>query len=267
MPGRGQARNRKGRLIQKTLRNTHRQRVEDASASQSGLWNLVKRAKNRHNTSPACTPPLAKPDGELAHQPEEKTEVLLQSFFPPPSQADLSDIRGYQYPMPIECPDITMPEVTRAVQTASLDKAPGNDAITNGILQQKLDILLPSLHSLFNAYLQLGYCPKHFKETVTVVLRKQGKGDYTQPKSYRPIALLNTLRKALEAVIANRLAYLADVYHLLPNRHRHTGGLKLASTQHAHFLIQRIHQEWAEGKLASMLLLDVSGAYSRTASP
>lgn len=84
-----QARNRKGRHIRKTLRNIHRQRVENASTSQSGLWNLVKWAKNRHNISPACTPPLIKPDGELVHQPEEKAKVLRQSFFPPPSRADL----------------------------------------------------------------------------------------------------------------------------------------------------------------------------------
>ncbi|KAF3484268.1 uncharacterized protein GIQ15_03592 [Arthroderma uncinatum] len=45
-----QARNKKGRHIQKTLRNTHRQRVEEASATQTGLWNLVKWAKNRHDT-------------------------------------------------------------------------------------------------------------------------------------------------------------------------------------------------------------------------
>ncbi|KAF4222379.1 hypothetical protein CNMCM5878_005661 [Aspergillus fumigatiaffinis] len=71
-----QARNRKGRLIQKMLRNTHRQRVEEASASQTGLWNLVKWARNRHNTTPAFTPALVKPDGGTAHQPEEKAEVL-----------------------------------------------------------------------------------------------------------------------------------------------------------------------------------------------
>ena len=81
----------------------------------------------------------------------------------------------------------------------------------------------------------------------------------TQPKAYRPIVLLSTLGKAREAVIANRLAYLADVHHLLPSRH--TGGRKLASTEHAmHLLLQRIHQAWAEGKVASLLLLDVSGA-------
>jgi hypothetical protein len=28
-----------------------------------------------------------------------------------------------------------------------------------------------------------------------------------------------------------------------------------------HLLLQRIHQAWAEGKVASLLLLDVSGAY------
>ncbi len=106
----------------------------------------------------------------------------------------------------------------------------------------------------------IGYCPTHFKEAITVALRKPGKDDYTQPKSYRPIALLNTLGKALEAIVADRLAYLADTYGLLPSRH--TGGRKLASTDHAiHFLLQQIHHAWSEDKVASLLLLDVSGAY------
>ncbi|EDN04471.1 predicted protein [Histoplasma mississippiense (nom. inval.)] len=255
-----EARNRKGRHIQKILRNTHRQRVEEASASQSGLWNLVKWAKNRHDITPACTPALVKLDGGSAHRPEEKAEVLRQTFFPPPLQADLSDIGGYEYPPPIECPDITVAEIEKAVRRASPNKAPGADGITNGILHQTLDILLPSLHKLFNACLEQGYCPTHFKDTITVALRKPGKDDYTQPKAYRPITLLSTLGKALEAIIANRLAYIADVYRLLPSRH--TGGRKLASTEHAmHFLLQQIHQAWSEGKVASLLLLDVSGAY------
>lgn len=90
-----------------------------------------------------------------------------------------------------------------------------------------------------------------------MVLRKPAKDDYTQPKSYRPIALLNTLGKALEPIIANRLTYLVDTY--LPKRH--TGGRKLASTDHAiHLLLQRIHRAWADGKVASLLLLDEMGA-------
>ena len=99
-----------------------------------------------------------------------------------------------------------------------------------------------------------------------MVLRKPDKDDYTQPKSYRPIALLNTLGKALEAIVANRLAYLADTYHLLPKQH--TGGRKLVSTDHAiHLLLQRIHGAWSEGKMASLLLLDVSGAFDNVSRP
>lgn len=110
-----QARNKKGRHIQKLLRNSHRQRVEEASSAKNGLWKLVKWAKNRQDISPACTPALAKPDGTLVHRPEEKAELLRQAFFPPPCQADLSDISGYQYPPSIECPDITLPEIEKAM--------------------------------------------------------------------------------------------------------------------------------------------------------
>jgi len=37
-----------------------------------------------------------------------------------------------------------------------------------------------------------------------------GQTDYTNPNAYRPISLLNTLGKLLEAVIAKRLSYYAE---------------------------------------------------------
>jgi hypothetical protein len=148
-----QARNQKGRHIRKTLRNNHRQRVENASASESGLWKLVKWANNRHVTASTCTPTLVKPDGGLARQLEEKAETLQQTFFPPPPQANLSDIDGYGYPQPIKCPEITPSKIERAVRRAAPNKAPGIDNIPNGILHQILNILLPHLHKLFNACL------------------------------------------------------------------------------------------------------------------
>lgn len=132
---------------------------------------------------PPCTPALVKPDGELVQQPEK-------SFFPPSCQADLSDVEGYEYPPPIECPDITVTEIERAVRKAAPIKAPGIDGITNGVLHQTPDILPQTLCVLFNECLQQGYCPTHFKETLTVVLRKPGKDDYTQPKVRPSMRLL-----------------------------------------------------------------------------
>ena len=48
------------------------------------------------------------------------------------------------------------------------------------------------------------------------MLRKPDKPDYTDPKAYRPISLLNTLGKALEIVMAKMMRFLAESYALLP---------------------------------------------------
>lgn len=50
-----------------------------------------------------------------------------------------------------------------------------------------------------------------------MVLQKPKKLDYSAPRAYRLISLLNTLGKLIEAVIAQRLSYLAKKYGLLPD--------------------------------------------------
>ena len=48
------------------------------------------------------------------------------------------------------------------------------------------------------------------------MLRKLKKNDYTDLKAYRLIALLNTIGKALESVVARKLTDVAKTNHLLP---------------------------------------------------
>ena len=43
----------------------------------------------------------------------------------------------------------------------------------------------------------MSYHPRAFHKAITVFIPKEGKKDYSNPSSYRPIALLNTLEKAL----------------------------------------------------------------------
>jgi len=47
------------------------------------------------------------------------------------------------------------------------------------------------------------------------MLKKLRKSDYTNLSAYRPIALLNTLEKVLEAVILNRIKFIAKTHNLL----------------------------------------------------
>jgi hypothetical protein len=56
-----------------------------------------------------------------------------------------------------------------------------------------------------------------WKEATTVILRKPRKSDYTDPSSYRLIALLNTFGKALESDVARRLRFLSEKHALLPD--------------------------------------------------
>jgi hypothetical protein len=62
------------------------------------------------------------------------------------------------------------------------------------------------LAKLFSKCLEAGVCPAHFRKSITVVLRKERKENYQVVSAYRPIALLNTIGKLLEAILARRLS-------------------------------------------------------------
>ncbi|GFF96865.1 pol-like protein [Aspergillus lentulus] len=99
-------------------------------------------------------------------------------------------------------------------------------------------------------------------EAIRLTLRKPGKGDYGQLKSYRPVALLNTLGKVMESILARRLSYVVEKHNLLPPQHM--GGRRGVSTEQAiHILLERIHTTWKlmPSHVASVLFLDVSGAF------
>ena len=72
------------------------------------------------------------------------------------------------------------------------------------------------LCKFFIACLGQGYYPKPLKHSIIVVLKKPQKLDYTKLGAYRPIALLNTLAKVLEAVVAGRISKEAKARNLLP---------------------------------------------------
>ena len=72
---------------------------------------------------------------------------------------------------------------------------------------------------MFNNICNSGVWPRWFKESVSVIIPKPKKTDYTLPKSYRPIALLNTLGKLLTKIIANRLQFDAAAYEVFTLPH------------------------------------------------
>ena len=138
-------------------------------------------------------------------------------------------------------PCITKKELLQVGKYLQIKKAPGPDQIPNKVLKVIMPEISNYLVYIFNNFLFIGYYPLHFKESVVVILRKpRDARDYTNPKSYRPISLLNTLGKIMEAVLATRISYMATTHHLLPKTH--FGGRRGSCVETViHHLLEKIY--------------------------
>lgn len=112
-------------------------------------------------------------------------------------------------------PLIEEKEVQTAIWAASPLKALGLDRIINKALQARINLIAAYLTRMFNQSLRLEHCLALFWASITAVLRKPGKANYTVPKAYCPIVLLNTISKVIDAVIVQRLSYYVETYYIL----------------------------------------------------
>ncbi|KAF8643063.1 hypothetical protein AX14_009646, partial [Amanita brunnescens Koide BX004] len=114
-------------------------------------------------------------------------------------------------------PAISQKEIWDALRPTTNSSAPGPDHVTWRHL--KLALSFPetdlAVMTLFNKICFTGTWPQHFKESVSVIIPKPNKPDYTIPKAYQPIALLNKLGKLLTKILANRLQHDAAEFNIL----------------------------------------------------
>ena len=164
--------------------------------------------------------------------PKAKAKILINRFSLPLQQLTFSILKHHQITLKATIQGkITIHKIQSTILGSISKKATGEDGILNLILKLLIDLLLPHLYRIFNNCLNAGFCPTHFWSSITVVIRKPRKPDYTIAKVYCPIALLNTLEKALEFILAKKVTYLAKTHGLLP--HNHFGARRARSTKHA----------------------------------
>ena len=167
----------------------------------------------------AHIPALRRNGQEEATQDDEKrAQILAERFFPGDGLADLSDIENnQQQTATIHISTIITPEeVKKVIQKFPNGKAPGPDSIPNEVLKIIASTVAEELAQAATDLLSTGNIPQSYKESITAVIRKERKGDYTLPSSYRPVALENTLAKVVERIVATRLADAAEEHNLLP---------------------------------------------------
>ena len=104
-----------------------------------------------------------------------------------------------------------------------------------------------------------GYHPKAWRTLIAVAIQKPNR-DYSQPRSYRLIQLLEVIGKALERIQARRLAYIAAKYNLVPPTH--FGGVPGKSAQDALLTVMNdIESAWHHNKVVTMLTYNITGFF------
>ena len=161
----------------------------------------------------------------------------------------------------IACRDETeLQQVKEAAQRKSW-KAPGDDGLPAEVWKRTWPVVKDRVLSLFQTSLDSGNLPRQWKHAKIIPLKKPDKGDYTLAKAWRPISLLSTLGKILEAVVAERISHAVETSGLLPANH--FGARKRRSTEQALVLLQEhIYKAWRAKRVLSLISFDVKGAYN-----
>lgn len=111
----------------------------------------------------------------------------------------------YWFPAMVRFPDVK--DETGPEFVADVDSKEGEGS-------DKLDIETPIL-AYYNVCVRKGIQPKIFKVSRTVIIAKPKRPDYTKPKAYRPIVLLNCLGKLMEKILSRRMQFEAQKYGLM----------------------------------------------------
>jgi len=113
-------------------------------------------------------------------------------------------------------PTISTEEIGKLIRSLLNRKALGLDSILNEVLKVAALVIIKDLAEVASYYFTSRIILESLKESITIVLRKEGKKDYSLLGSYRPITLKNTLVKVLEKYVANIIFKAAEEHRLLP---------------------------------------------------
>lgn len=261
----------RARAIQEARRRAWRNGVQEASESKKPdkMWDLERWARLRSflPPEPPRLPAFTDASGQVvATNHDQKAEALAKRFFPnpPANLADVDDqtfLDDWEQGFDIQ-QEVTQAEVAEAMRKASPWKAPGEDLLPMGLLKACGKPLAKVLAILATRCLELGWLPSWCKRAKTVVLPKAGKAPpvYRTPGGYRPIALLPTVGKVIESVVAKKVTQAAESNGLLPDEQM--GNRAHRSTELAiRLVVAQVQEAWRQKATASLLQLDISGAF------
>jgi hypothetical protein len=148
--------------------------------------------------------------------------LLAERFFPKP-QADIQKLEAAVEQPPRgshAAPQrVIADEIEGILRDVRLWKASEKDNIATGLLKACDKPLHQTLAALITSSFIAAYFPRRFKIAKITVLSKPNKTleQKSTLEAWRPVSLLNTVGKIIEAAFAQRIINIIKAKHLLPN--------------------------------------------------
>ena len=208
---------------------------------------------------------LIKQNGETKTR-EESIDILADTHFPGSKKKPCKDQRTKKDKF-VDLKDesvswVTIDKVKAVINSFQPYKGPGPDGLQPIVFQKVGTMTLMRIVNMTKASLLLGYIPKRLLDIKVVFIPKEGKDNYTDPRSFRPISLMNFLLKIQEKLflwhLEELIAKCKKPLHNSQHGFRKGRGCDSALTSFVTRIEYIINQQ---GKFAMAVFLDIQGAY------
>lgn len=192
-----------------------------------------------------------------------KCQALRTTLFPTPPETEKLSWENYES-KEWDWPKLTKIELANACSAKVKGKTPGPDEITQDIITKAYNAIPEVFFKVYSYLLDSGYHPTCWKQAIGAILKKPKKPDYSEPKAYRVISLLNCLGKISERIFAQRLSFLAETTTLL--HHSQIGSrLHKSAIDAALLLANEVEVNKRIKRITTALFLDIKGAFDHVA--
>ena len=187
--------------------------------SNKKLYAIAKRVKNFVTTmNTEATISQLSNESVVVTTTKKKAKLLFKTHFSSSFTMILNDIVNFDYVnLILDDESLTSKEMRRAIKKTISNKTSNFNDISNKVIRSAMRIVDEQIRSLFERCLRDEMQSIHFKRIATILLRKSKNKDYTNSKSYKSIALLNTLSKTLKLIISKRIRYVVKTHATLSN--------------------------------------------------
>jgi hypothetical protein len=190
--------------------------------------------------------------------------MLTKQFFSKTIEADLNDMMNFNYrDVVVKTTSlISKNEIRQIIKKCKFDNVLNSNEISNRILKILIKKLFSLLTNLFRACVEHDYHSLCFREINIITFEKSNKSNYTDFKTYKFIALLNTIDKALKYIIARKINTFAETHEMLFATQMKKRRKRICETT-LKFFIEQIHTIWNmnKNKMITLLSINVANAY------